>query len=157
MADVTRLLDAASAGDSKAAAELLPLVYNELRKLAAARMASEKLGQTLQATALVHEAYLRLVGPADERRWENRGHFFAAAAEAMRRILVERARRRRRIRHGGRFVRVDLPDVAAEPDRESDRLLALDDALTRLAAEPVPRGGSRSQTPHPARPGRRPP
>src|SRR6516164_9162886 len=95
MSDVTRLLDAAAAGDRRAAADLLPLVYDELRKLAAARMTAESANQTLQPTALVHEAYLRLIGPADERRWTNRGHFFAAAAEAMRRILVDSARRKR--------------------------------------------------------------
>ena len=95
MADVTRLLDAAAAGDRQAAADLLPLVYDELRKLAAARMVGESPGHTLNGTALVHEAYLRLVGPADAERWDGRGHFFAAAAEAMRRILVEAARRRR--------------------------------------------------------------
>src|SRR5262245_33212075 len=101
MADVTRLLDAAAAGDRKAAAELLPLVYDELRELAAARLAAESPGQTLQPTALVHEAYLRLVGPADKGRWDGRGHFFAAAAEAMRRILVDAARRKQREKHGG--------------------------------------------------------
>src|SRR5579859_506274 len=113
MADVTSLLEAAAAGDRKAAADLLPLVYDELRKLAAARLAAESAHQTLQPTALVHEAYLRLVGPADELRWENRGHFFAAAAEAMRRILVDAARRKRSEKHGGRRRRVELPDVAA--------------------------------------------
>src|SRR6476469_5626347 len=103
MPDVTRLLDAAAAGDRHAAAELLPLVYDELRKLAAARMAAESPDHTLQPTALVHEAYLRLVGPADHLRWDGRGHFFAAAAEAMRRVLVDRARDRgRRKRAGGR-------------------------------------------------------
>src|SRR4051794_21886746 len=133
MAEVTRLLDAAAAGDRLAAAELLPLVYDELRDLAAARMAAEPAGHTLQPTALVHEAYLRLVGPADAARWESRGHFFAAAAEAMRRILVDAARPRRRQKRGGDRARVDLPDV---PDRDRDvRLLALDEALTRLAAE----------------------
>src|SRR5436305_9476928 len=101
MADVTRILEAIEAGDPEAAAELLPLVYDELRKLAAARLAGEKPGQTLQPTALVHEAYLRLVGPADGSRWDGRGHFFAAAAEAMRRILVEAARRRAAARRGG--------------------------------------------------------
>src|SRR5262245_46568301 len=98
MPDVTQLLDAAAAGDRKATAELLPLVYDELRKLAAARMAAEPPGNTFDGTALVHEAYLRLVGPADAARWDNRGHFFAAAAEAMRRILVEAARRKGRVR-----------------------------------------------------------
>src|SRR6516162_7545450 len=101
MPDVTRLLDAAAAGDRQAAADLLPLVYDELRQLAAARMAAEAPGQTLQPTALVHEAYLRLVGPVDGRRWDHRGHFFAAAAEAMRRILVESARRKGSLKHGG--------------------------------------------------------
>src|SRR5437868_2462125 len=136
MADVTRLLDAAAAGDRQAAADLLPLVYDELRKLAAARMAAESPGQTLQPTALVHEAYLRLVGPADARMWDGRGHFFAAAAEAMRRILVEAARKKGRARHGGGRRRVELADVpAAVPDED---LLALDEALGRLAArDPV--------------------
>jgi RNA polymerase sigma factor (TIGR02999 family) len=133
MPDVTLLLDAAAAGDRQAAAELLPLVYDELRKLAAIRMANEATGHTLQPTALVHEAYLRLIGPADDIRWESRGHFFAAAAEAMRRILVDAARRKRREKHGGQVERVELPDI---PARDPDgRLLALDEALTRLAAE----------------------
>jgi RNA polymerase sigma factor (TIGR02999 family) len=130
MSDVTRLLDAAAAGDRRAATDLLPLVYDELRKLAAARMAAEAPGHTLEPTALVHEAYLRLVG---DQQFDGRGHFFAAAAEAMRRILVETARRRKREKHGGRRERVELPDVPV-PDPD-DRLLALDDALTRLAAE----------------------
>jgi len=130
MADVTHLLDAAAAGDRKAAADLPPLVYDELRKLAAARMAAESPDQTLQPTALVHEAYLRLVG---DQQFDGRGHFFAAAAEAMRRILIEAARCRNREKRGGGRQRVELPDVPArDPD---DRLLALDDALTRLAAE----------------------
>ena len=133
MSDVTRLLDAAATGDRQAATDLLPLVYEELRKLAAVRMAAESPDHTLQPTALVHEAFLRLIGPADESRWENRGHFFAAAAEAMRRILVDAARRKHREKHGGRLERVELPDVPVrDPD---DRLLALDDALTRLASE----------------------
>jgi RNA polymerase sigma factor (TIGR02999 family) len=133
MSDVTRLLNAAATGDRRAAAELLPLVYDELRKLAATRMAAEVAEHTLQPTALVHEAYLRLIGPADDVRWDNRGHFFAACAEAMRRILVDAARRKRREKHGGRLERVELPDVPArDPD---SRLLALDDALTRLADE----------------------
>src|ERR1700730_12005600 len=102
MSDVTLLLDAAAAGDPRAAADLLPLVYDEMRKIAAARMAQEGPDQTLQPTALVHEAYLRLVGPADEARWDNRGHFFAAAAEAMRRILVDAARRKRTEKNSGR-------------------------------------------------------
>jgi RNA polymerase sigma factor (TIGR02999 family) len=130
MSDVTRLIEAAAGGDRRAAADLLPVVYDELRRLAAARMAAEAPGHTLDATALVHEAYLRLVGG---QRFDGRGHFFAAAAEAMRRILVDAARRKKRERHGGRRDRVELPDVPGrDPD---DRLLALDDALTRLAAE----------------------
>src|SRR5690349_20488181 len=129
MADVTRLLDAAAAGDRRAAADLLPLVYDELRKLAAARMAAERAGQTLDATALVHEAYLRLVG---DQRFDGRGHFFAAAAEAMRRILVEAARKKGRHRHGGGRRRVELADSpAAAPPAD---LLDLDEALDWLAA-----------------------
>jgi RNA polymerase sigma factor (TIGR02999 family) len=135
MSEVTRLLDAAAAGDRKAAADLLPLVYDELRKLAAARMAAELPDQTLQPTALVHEAYLRLVGPADGIRWDSRGHFFAAAAEAMRRVLVDTARRKRTEKHGGNHRRVELPDVPDEPEVADENLLALDAALTRLAAE----------------------
>jgi RNA polymerase sigma factor (TIGR02999 family) len=135
MSEVTQLLEAAAAGDPKAAAELLPLVYDELRKLAAARMAEEKPGQTLQATALVHEAYLRLVGSGQPAGWDGRGHFFAAAAEAMRRILVESARRKGHLRHGGGRKRVELEDgcAPAEPPPDDD-LLALDDALGRLEA-----------------------
>ena len=129
MSDVSRLIEAAAGGDRKAAAELLPLVYDELRQLAAARMAEEKPGQTLQPTALVHEAYLRLVGATPDAAFDGRGHFFAAAAEAMRRILVESARPK----HGGHLARRDLdPEHPAAPDR-SDRLLALDEALDRLA------------------------
>src|SRR6478609_5051377 len=135
MSEVTQLLDAAAAGDRKAAADLLPLVYDELRQLAAARMAAESPDQTLQPTALVHEAYLRLIGPADEPRWESRGHFFAAAAEAMRRILVDAARRKRTHKHGGQRHRVDLNDLPANPEVVDEPLLALDAALTRFAAE----------------------
>ena len=131
MSDVTQLLDAVAAGDPKAAAELLPLVYDELRKLAAARMVAEAPDHTLQPTALVHEAYLRLVGKDAAPSWNSRGHFFAAAAEAMRRILVDAARRKQTEKHGGDRVRVDLPDVAA-PDTPADDLVALDDALTAL-------------------------
>jgi RNA polymerase sigma factor (TIGR02999 family) len=135
MPDVTRLLDAAASGDRQAAADLLPLVYDELRKLATARMADESPGQTLQPTALVHEAYLRLIGPADESRWDNRGHFFAAAAEAMRRILVDAARHKAAAKHGGEFARLELvPDLAAAREPRED-LVALDEALDRLAAE----------------------
>src|SRR4051812_43268307 len=135
MNDVTRILSGLARGDAHAAGQLLPLVYDELRKLAAARMADEAPGNTLNATALVHEAYLRLVGPADEARWDNRGHFFAAAAEAMRRILVDAARRKRTEKHNGRRHRVELPDLPANPEVGDEPLLALDAALTRLAAE----------------------
>ena len=137
MPDLTRLLEAAHRGDRHATAELLPLVYDELRKLAAARLAAEKPGDTLQATALVHEAYLRLVGAplGDASRWDNRGHFFAAAAEAMRRILVERARRKAGPVRGGQLVRRELDaEQPAPTDRHAERLLALDEALDRLAA-----------------------
>ncbi len=133
MSEVTRILSAIDGGDTLAAHELLPLVYNELRKLAAAQMASENPGQTLQPTALVHEAYLRLVGPADQPRWRDRSHFFTAAAEAMRRILVDAARRRNAVKRGGNR-RADLdPDLIADASA-SDELLALDEALDRLAA-----------------------
>src|SRR5271154_977757 len=131
MTDVTRLLEAAAAGDRKAAADLLPLVYDELRKLATARMASEALGHTLDATALVHEAYLRLVG---DQQFDGRGHFFAAAAEAMRRVLVEAARRKRLPKHGGGRRRIEL-NAAHRVLESSDDLLLLDDALDRLSAE----------------------
>jgi RNA polymerase sigma factor (TIGR02999 family) len=134
VADVTQILAAIEQGDPRAAGELLPLVYDELRKLAAARLAGEKPGQTLQPTALVHEAYLRLAGGKPPDGWGGRGHFFAAAAEAMRRILVENARRKGRLRHGGgRRAEFDPEDVADEA--RSDDLLALDEALDRLAAE----------------------
>src|SRR5205085_5766030 len=129
MNDVTRILSDLAQGDAQAAGQLLPLVYDELRKLAAARMAEEAPGNTLAATALVHESYLRLVGPADAARWDNRGHFFAAAATAMRRILIERARHRKRIIHGGDRQRQELhPDLAAAPAPDDD-LLALDATL----------------------------
>jgi RNA polymerase sigma factor (TIGR02999 family) len=113
---------------------LLPQVYDELRRLAAAQLAREKPGQTLDATALVHEAYLRLVGPADDRRWEHRGHFFAAAAEAMRRILVEAARRKNRIRHGGEFRRVELPEDGPAGPGPAEDVVAVNEALEKLAA-----------------------
>ena len=156
MSDVTRILAQIDAGDPQAAEQLLPLIYDELRKLAAAKLAHENPGQTLQATALVHEAYLRLVRSGGDREqgtgdseanlvpgscplapvsWNSRGHFFAAAAEAMRRILVERARHKHRLRHGGGQQRIDLDDqllVSAEAD---ENLLALDEALARLEAE----------------------
>ena len=133
MSDVTRILSQIESGDPAAAERLLPLVYEELRTLAAARLAQEKPGQTLQATALVHEAYLRLVGDV-EQHWDSGGHFFAAAAESMRRILVEAARRKKRLKRGGNLIRRDLPmeDVAAIEPRED--LLALDAALDKLAA-----------------------
>lgn len=134
MADVTQILSQIEHGDPNAAELLLPLVYDELRKLAAARLAKEKPGQTLQATALVHDAYLRLVGDTKQvERWNGRGHFFAAAAQAMRRILVENARRKHRIKHGGGQNRVELVDPPA-PD-EDQRLLLLDEALGQLAEE----------------------
>lgn len=133
MSDVTRILSQIESGDPSAAEQLLPLVYDELRKLAANRLAQEKPGQTLQATALVHEAYLRLVDSSREQQWNSRGHFFAAAAESMRRILVEQARRKGREKHGGGRQRVELQDV---PNRDPDEdLLALDAALPNLAAE----------------------
>jgi RNA polymerase sigma factor (TIGR02999 family) len=135
MNEVTTLLNALGQGDPHAASRLLPLVYDELRKLAAQRMAQEQPGQTLQPTALVHEAYVRLVGNSPDRPWNDRGHFFAAAAEAMRHILVDNARRKRRARHGGDRQRVPLEDqMAAPPDRAED-LLALDEALHKLAGE----------------------
>ena len=136
MADVTQILSAVEAGDPRAAAELLPLVYDELRKLAAARLAAEKPGQTLQPTALVHEAYLRLVGGGQPDGWDGRGHFFAAAAEAMRRILVEQARRKGRVRHGGglRKHALDGGESAVTPPADATDLLAVDEALTRLEA-----------------------
>jgi len=134
MNEVTRILSAIEQGDPNAADELLPLVYDELRKLAAQKLAQEKPGQTLQATALVHEAYLRMVDVGQVRHWNSRGHFFGAAAEAMRRILVENARRKHRHRHGGGRRRVSLGDLPAV-ERSPEEVLALDDALMRLAAE----------------------
>ena len=133
MSDVTRILSQISDGDPKAAEELLPLVYEELRKLASARMAQENPGQTLQATALVHEAYIRLVDTDTTRNWNSRGHFFAAAAEAMRRILVENARRRKRGKHAGSWNRVDLEDVETTTARHADDVVALSDAIEALA------------------------
>jgi RNA polymerase sigma factor (TIGR02999 family) len=136
--DVTRILNAIEHGDPQAADQLLPLVYVELRRLAARKMAREAKDHTLQPTALVHEAYVRLVGPGAERKWDSRGHFFAAAAEAMRRILIENARRKRSAKRGGKLARRELQedDAVVEP-AEHDNLLALDEALTKLAvAEP---------------------
>ena len=134
MNEVTQILSAIEQGDSRASERLLPLVYAELRKLAAQRLAQEKPGQTLQATALVHDAFLRLVGPENAQRWNSRGHFFAAAAEAMRRILVENARRKRRVKHGGFHQRVDLDEVACQVESPAEDLLAINDALVRLEA-----------------------
>jgi RNA polymerase sigma factor (TIGR02999 family) len=133
MTPLTQILCAIDQGDPQAAAQLLPLVYDELRKLAAHQLAQEKPGQTLDATALVHEAYLRLVGPSPDRPWDNRRHFFAAAAEAMRRILVDKARHKQRRKHGGGLQRAELVDPPA-PTADED-LLALDEALSQLAAE----------------------
>jgi RNA polymerase sigma factor (TIGR02999 family) len=132
MNDITRILDAIEDGDPLAPAELLPLVYGELRKLAAQKLAHEKPGQTLQPTALVHEAYLRLVDTEKSTRWDSRGHFFAAAAEAMRRILVESARHKRSMRYGGRRNRCELLDGDLTTEPASDDLLDLDEALVKL-------------------------
>ncbi len=134
MNDVTRILAAIGRGDPHAADQLLPLVYEELRTLAAQKLAHEKPGQTLQATALVHEAYLRLVGGGADAQWNSRGHFIAAAAEAMRRILVEAARSKGRAKRGGDWRRVDFEDLDAATSVSPDQLVALDDALGRLAA-----------------------
>jgi RNA polymerase sigma factor (TIGR02999 family) len=131
MTNVTQLLEAARCGDRQAASELLPLVYDELRKLAAAKMAHEKPGQTLDATALVHEAYLRLVG---DQQFDGRGHFFAAAAEAMRRILVEQARRKGRTRHGGDRIRVPLPEEIEGAVKADEDVIAVSEALDKLSA-----------------------
>jgi RNA polymerase sigma factor (TIGR02999 family) len=135
MSDVTRILSEIDQGDPRAAEQLLPLIYEELRRLAAQKMAQENPGQTLQATALVHEAYLRLVDGAPAQRWESRGHFFAAAAEAMRRILVENARRKGRARHGGGLRRDDFLDHDAGVDVPPDEVLGVDEALAKLASE----------------------
>jgi RNA polymerase sigma factor (TIGR02999 family) len=134
--DVTQILQALVQGNRAAAAELLPLVYEELRKLAARNMAGEQPGQTMDATGLVHEAYVRLVGPDGEKQqWEGRAHFFGAAAQAMRRILVENARRKARVKHGGELKRVSLSEAEPAVVPTSDEVLALDEALTRFAAE----------------------
>lgn len=134
MSDVTRILSQIKSGDPTAAERLLPLVYEELRRLAAAKLAKEKPGQTLQATALVHEAYLRLVGSEEQVSWNGRGHFFGAAAEAMRRILVENARRKQRVRHGGGHERLNLDAVDLEGAEPTGNILALNEAIDRLAA-----------------------
>jgi RNA polymerase sigma factor (TIGR02999 family) len=133
--EVTRILLAIERGDRQSADELLPIVYDELRTLAAQRLTQEKPGQTLSATALVHEAYLRLVGPANAQGWASRGHFFAAAAEAMRRILINCARDKNRQKRGGDFRRIDLEQVESALETDDDVLLALDEALEQLAAE----------------------
>jgi RNA polymerase sigma factor (TIGR02999 family) len=133
MNEVTRILEAIDQGDPRAADQLLPLVYDELRRLAAQRLAREAPGQTLPPTGLVHEAYLRLVGGDNSTPWNGRGHFFAAAAEAMRRILVENARRKRRLKHGGARRRITLDEAALAVDGPADELLAVDEALDRLA------------------------
>jgi RNA polymerase sigma factor (TIGR02999 family) len=132
MTEVTRILDAIEQGDSHAANQLLPFVYDELRKLATQRMAREKPGQTLSATALVHEAYVRLVNVEKAQRWNSRGHFFAAAAEAMRRILVENARRKQAGKHGGGRLRVELQEDLVAPEGRGEDLVTLDEALGRL-------------------------
>jgi RNA polymerase sigma factor (TIGR02999 family) len=138
VSDVTRILEAIQAGQSQGSEELLRLVYDELRRIAAAKMAQERPGQTLQPTALVHEAWLRLGGDA-QPPWQNRAHFFAAAAEAMRRILVEKARRRQRVRHGGGLERVDLDGVEVVAPESDERLLAVHEALERLAQKDPPK------------------
>jgi RNA polymerase sigma factor (TIGR02999 family) len=135
MSDVTRILNAIEAGDPHAAGQLLPLVYDELRRLAAEKMAQERPGQTLQATALVHEAYLRLVDVEEPQHWTSRGHFFAAAAEAMRRILIESARRKKSQKRGGSRQRIDLADVELSSHSSPEGLLLLDDALSCLTQE----------------------
>jgi RNA polymerase sigma factor (TIGR02999 family) len=137
MSEVTQLLQAVEDGDALAAERLLPIVYHELRKLAAHKLAREKPGQTLEATALVHEVYLRLVGASAPQRWESRGHFFAAAAEAMRRILVESARRKQTLKRGGDCIRVDLPPDEFPHEIQADplELLAVHESLERLAAK----------------------
>jgi RNA polymerase sigma factor (TIGR02999 family) len=133
VSDVTRILSAIEAGDPRAAAELLPLVYGELRKLAAAHLAREKAGQTLQATALVHEAYVRLVGGEQPQSWNGRGHFFTAAAEAMRRILIDNARRKQRLKHGGGLQRVDLTNLDIANPADDVTNLAVSEALDKFA------------------------
>ncbi len=135
MSDITRILSAIDQGDLSAVNDLLPLVYDELRRVAAAKLANEKPGQTLQATALVHEAYLRLLGPGGESKFESRGHFFAAASEAMRRLLVEKARKRKTQKHGGGWNQVELNDADLITRGTPDQIVALDEALSVLANE----------------------
>jgi RNA polymerase sigma factor (TIGR02999 family) len=138
MANVTQILSKIEHGDPRAAEQLLPVVYDELRKLAAAKLAQEKPGQTLQATALVHDAYIRLVDVEKAQHWDSRGHFFAAAAEAMRRILVENARRKARVKHGGGWHQVELGDADIAITTNDERVLAIDEALNKLAREDLP-------------------
>ena len=146
MHEVTRILNAIDQGDPQAAEQLLPLVYKELRELAAQKLATEKPGQTLQATALVHEAYVRLVGATPAQEWKSRRHFFSAAAEAMRRILIEKARRKARAKHEGSQQRIELDEIVCLVEAPADHLLALDDALTRLeATDPAARTADGSQ------------
>ena len=135
MSEVTQILDAIGRGDTQASEQLLPMIYQELRRLAAKMLAQEPAGQTLEATALVHEAYVRLVDGEAEQKWNHRGHFFAAAAEAMRRILVEKARRKQRVKHGGEHDRVDLDEERLVCSVPSDQILALDEALERFGQE----------------------
>lgn len=135
MTEVTQILQSIEEGNTRSAEQLLPLVYRELRNLAAAKLAREKSEQTLQATALVHEAWLRLMGPEAHSDWSGRNHFFAAAAEAMRRILVDRARQKRRVRHGGELQRVDLSDVELATDDPDETVLAMDEALEKLSQQ----------------------
>lgn len=138
MSDVTQFLDAVGRCDEHASEQLLSLIYHDLRSLAAAKLAQEPPGQTLEATALVHEAYVRLVDSPEEQKWKHRGHFFAAAAEAMQRILVERARRKQRVKHGGEHHRVEMDDARLVCSIPSDQLIALDEALRRFAeADPA--------------------
>jgi len=134
MSEVTRILDSIDQGDTKAAEQLLPLVYEELRRLATHKMAHEPPGQTLQATALVHEAYLKLVG-SQRQEWNNRAHFFSAAAEAMRRILVDNARRKRNVKHGGDLERIDFSSITAAVEHDSEKLLRVHEVLDQLAIE----------------------
>lgn len=135
MGDVTQILVAIEGGDTQAADRLLPLLYDELRRLASQKLINERPGQTLQATALVHEAYLRLVDVERAQHWKSRAHFFAAAAEAMRRILVDNARRKRSVKHGGNWARIEVEEFEAAGNSPTVNLLALDEALTKLAAE----------------------
>jgi RNA polymerase sigma factor (TIGR02999 family) len=135
MSDVTQILEAVGRGEENASEQLLPMIYQDLRRLAASMLSQEPAGQTLQATALVHEAYVRLAGAEEKQNWKHRGHYFAAAAEAMRRILVEQARRKHRVKHGGEHHRVEMDDERLVCSVPSDQLLAIDEALERFAQE----------------------